>query len=394
MVSIAPSSGVFADRPHVRQKKRVLIALTWWEERIVSGIARFAAEHDWLLDCSLRLRPHVPKFAPWDGSGIIAYTGISQTHQALADFLRASSVPKVCLHTDRNVLQAPNVIMDQHAIGDLAADHLVSLRLEHFAFVHFDDNAIETRRRHGFETRLTGAGHTGLRLSFAEFVARLPDLRKPIGIMAANDVNAMDVISACLAAGLRVPEDVAVIGVDNCEISSRISPVPITSVACDFERQGYEAAALLERSMAGEEVPATSIVVPPLGVVVRKSTDTIAIADSDTAEALRFLRGHFQEPIRIKELRQEMRGRMRRVQALFRAETGRTMAEELQRLRIEHAKKLLARQDLKIEFVARQSGFASRFHFAQAFRRVTGQTPTSFRNEARSAPKETAHAPI
>lgn len=359
----------------------MLVALTWWEERIVSGIARYAAEHDWVLDCSLRLTPCLPKSTGWHGDGIIAYTGAAHTHEPLAAFLRASTAPKVCLHAELNVLKAPTVAMDHAAIGRLAAEHLLSLHLDHFAFVEFDDNVLENARRAGFEQGLAAAGKSAIRLTFTEFLERLPRLPRPIGLLAANDVNAMDVISASLAAGLRAPKDLAVVGIDNSEVSSRISPVPLTSVACDFERHGYEAAALLDRIMDGETPPDPPLLIAPHSVVVRQSTDTIAIADEDAARALRYLRDHFRQPIRIKELGGEMQGRLRRVQTQFRAATGRTMAEELMRLRIVHAKKLLADPRLKIEFIAYQCGFSNRFHFNHAFRRATGTTPTHFRRE-------------
>jgi LacI family transcriptional regulator len=356
-----------------------LVALAWWEERIVSGIARYAAEHGWVLDCSLRLVHRVPEFAPWKGNGVIAYTGIAQSHQSLADYLRRSGLPVVSLHEDRNVLGAPSVVIEHEAIGRAGAEHLLSLDFAEYAFVEFDENAIEARRRAGFEAAIRSAGRKLRRLTRETFVRDLPGLPRPMGLMAANDVNAMEVISLCQAYGARVPEDFAIVGVDNSEVSARISPIPLTSVVCDFEEQGYQAAHLLHRVMDGASISARTVAVPPCGVSVRRSTDTIAITDIDAAHALRFLRAHFREPIRIKQLAAALHGRLRRVQASFRAETGHTMAQELMRLRLEHAKRLLVDTDSKIEGIAHESGFASRFHFHKAFRRATGCTPSEFR---------------
>lgn len=384
---VAPAPLVAVSVPNVisaraawrEPRRRVLVALSWWEDRIVAGIARFAAERDWVLDCTLRLRQRAPQLARGPFDGVIAYSGVSETNEELADYVRRSGQPVVNLHADRNILGAPVVAIEHEALGAKGAEHLLTLQLEHFAFVSFGDNPIESRRAAGFAAAILAAGKTLHRLTREEFEERLPLLPRPMGLMAANDVNAMDLVSLCLGHGRRVPEDFAIVGVDNSDVCTRISPVPLTSVACDFERQGYEAALMLQRQMDGLPLLEKRVAIPPLGVVVRRSTDTIAIADEETAYALRFLREHHSEPIRIKELADRLQGSLRRVQALFRQQTGRTMAQELMRLRLDHAKRLLADPRPKIEAVAQASGFANRFHLNQAFRRALGCTPSGFR---------------
>ncbi|MEO7413301.1 MAG: substrate-binding domain-containing protein [Opitutaceae bacterium] len=363
----------------------MLVALAWWEDRIVAGIARFAASHGWTLDCSLRLTQKLPKANRWEGDGVIAYTGVAQTCEPLAEYVSRCAVPVVCLDSDQNIFNSPSVVVGHEAVGAMAAEHLLSLHFEHFAFVEFDDNPMELLRRRGFELAILAAGKTFHPFTREEFGECLHGLPRPMGIMASNDVNAMDVVSACTAGGARVPEDFAVVGVDNSEVSSRISPIPLTSIECDFERQGYEAAVLLHQQMEGSEMLSTKVVIAPCGVRVRRSTETLAVSDEETALALRLLRQRFREPIRLKELTDVLGGRLRHVQTRFRMETGRTMAQELMRLRIEHAKKLLRDSAKRINEIAYESGFASRFHFYEAFRRVTGCTPTAFRSAIRSA---------
>jgi LacI family transcriptional regulator len=197
--------------------------------------------------------------------------------------------------------------------------------------------------------------------------------------MAGNDLNALTTIRLVRDLGYLVPEEVAVVGVDDTEILCDLAPVQLSSVNCNFEQQGYEAAALLERLMNGGAAPAEPIIISPRGVTWRRSTDTLAIPDLDTAKALRFLRDHHSEPIAIKNVRAELTGSLRHVQGVFRKHVGRTMAEELTRLRVTHAKELLADPKMKIDSIALASGFASRFHFIRSFQRVMAQSPSAYR---------------
>ena len=215
-------------------------------------------------------------------------------------------------------------------------------------------------------------------------VGWLDRLAKPIGIMACNDIRGQQVLNACRRAGIAVPEQVAVIGVDNDEVLCGLSDPPLSSVAPDTRRLGYEAAALLDRLMSGEEVQQKDFYAEPLGIVTRRSTDTLVIPHPGAARALSFLRRHFQERITLKDLAADLQVTLRSIQDVFKLHTGRSLHEELDRLRVGRARDLLQDTRLKLETVAAACGFSNLRHFRRTFRRQTGLTPQQHRRELKS----------
>jgi LacI family transcriptional regulator len=370
-----------------RPKRRcVLLAQSWWEDRVLRGVADYASKHDWELQCRMHWTHQLPVAGEWRGDGIIAFAGVSRQMQPatrrLVAFVRGARVPVVETQAFGNHFNAPKVIVPHEATGRMAAEYLLRLNFRHLGYVSFDENLLEQHRRLGFQRAVEAAGakfHALTPRSLKRTIARLP---KPMALLAVNDPNALEVILACRDAGFRVPEEFAVMGIDDTEIICDLAAVPLTSINCNYERQGYEAAALLDRLMDGERKPSAPIIVPPRGVTVRRSTDIVAIPDLDTARVLRFMRDHYRECRSIQQIVRELGVPLRRVHDLFRQHVGRSLLQELTRLRVEHAKKLLTDPDLKLEAIGLESGFSNRFHFVRAFRRVAGQTPRAWRRAA------------
>lgn len=373
-------------RPARRKRRCVLLVQSWWEERVLRGVADYAATHNWELQCRMHWTHELPRPGEWRGDGIIAYAGISRSmrpaRRRLLALVRRAEVPVVETQELGNFLGAPKVFVPSEAIGRMAAEYFLGLSFRHFGFVTFDENPLEQRRRLGFQRTVELGGgkfHALTPRSLARRIARLP---KPMALLAVNDPNALEVLLRCRDAGFHVPEEFAIMGVDDTEIICDLAAVPLTSINCNFEQQGYEAAALLDRLMAGRRPPATPILIPPRGVTVRRSTDTVAIPDLGTARMLRFLRDHYRERRGIQQIARELGVSLRRVHGHFRRHVGRSLLQELTRLRVEHAKRLLPDSKLKLETVGLESGFSNRFHFVNAFRRVTGQTPRAYRRSA------------
>ena len=199
--------------------------------------------------------------------------------------------------------------------------------------------------------------------------------------MATNDANAINVCLALTDAGWEVPEEFSILGVDDTELACELALVPLSSVNCDYEKQGYEAAALLDRLMDGEPAPKEPIVIPPKGVTIRRSTDAVAMKDLDSALFLRYLRDHYLEAQNLEKIARDLGVSTRKVQLNFQKHLGRSLLDELTRLRVEHAKRLLADPARKVEGIGLESGFSSRFHFIRAFQRVMGETPNSYRRK-------------
>jgi LacI family transcriptional regulator len=362
----------------VTDRRRVLVAQSWWQDRVLEGIAHYAAGHNWILDFEMRWSHRIPLPGEWQGDGIIAYVGIAKPLQPLIQFIRAQKAPVVLTHLTEE-LSAPSVIIPHEEVGRVAAKHLLGLNFQHLAFVEFADNALERGRREGFQAEVESRGRIFHPLRFKELGQQLRHLPRPMALFAINDLNALAVIRACLDGGFSVPEDFAIIGADNTEILCKFSPVPLSSVNCNFEKQGYEAAALLDRLMRKKTPPEEPILISPSGVTVRRSTDTVALSDPDAARVLRFLRDHYREPIKLCQVAGILTHSFRRVQMAFRKSTGRTLFQELMRLRLEHAKMLMRDSKMKISTLAVESGFSNRYHFTRAFRRATGLSPKSFR---------------
>ena len=208
----------------------------------------------------------------------------------------------------------------------------------------------------------------------------LKTLECPVGVMAVHDHHARMVLDACLRLGLRVPQDVALIGFENDEVACQFGQVPLSSVARNSWREGYEAAALLDRLMAGRRPPKRDILIPPEGVVARRSTDMAAIENPHVAAAVQFIREHLEQPFNVKILEQHMSVSHCYLYYHFKQCLNCTPHQYINRARIQRAKELLADPNkLKLHHIARVCGFSETRRLRLVFRRLTGQTLAEYR---------------
>jgi LacI family transcriptional regulator len=200
--------------------------------------------------------------------------------------------------------------------------------------------------------------------------------------LAANDDRARHVLEACRASGLRVPEDVAVLGVDNDEVMCELTDPPLSSIEHGAASLGYQAAAQLDRLMAGKKAQKLHTLVAPEGVVTRHSTDVLAIADPDVAAAMAFIHQHSCEPIGVASVADAIGMSRSTLETRFRR-VGRTIRGEIQRLRIERARFLIATTDLPIKQIAAMAGFTYAHYMTTVFHQSTGWTPAEYRRHVR-----------
>jgi LacI family transcriptional regulator len=210
----------------------------------------------------------------------------------------------------------------------------------------------------------------------ADWIGKLPT---PIGLFACDDDRGREVLEACNLAGLHVPEDVAVIGVDNDEVFCELSNPPLTSVALNAEAAGYRAAALLDDLMHGRVRKPQRIVVETLGVVTRRSTDVVAVEDEDVVAALQFIHREQGKGISVDDVVQHAAVSRRNLETRFRETMGRTILEEIQLVRLERAKRLLVETTYPVSKVAELAGFGSAGYFIQFFQKRLGKTPRRYR---------------
>jgi len=207
----------------------------------------------------------------------------------------------------------------------------------------------------------------------------LERLQLPVGIFAFHDTMATRICHFCAAAGLRVPEQVAVLGMGNDPLICDCASVPLSSVDSNRFAQGRIAAELLDRLMDGEAVPAELVVAPSGGVVTRKSTDVLAVPDVDTARALRYLWEHLAEPLSVGKVAEAVGVSRRTLDRAFRTHLGRSVTDELNRKRIERCCELLIGTRQSVVSIARQIGFRTEPYLFRVFRKQMGMTPRQYR---------------
>lgn len=378
-----------SSRPFVPpRRKRVLLALAYYEHRMHLGAARYAREANWILDTRMAHYGALPD--DWEGDGVLSLA--LPNRPDLTRYLRKARVPIVALTADVEGLAAARVLLDNFRMGQLAAEHLLERGFQHLAFFKCTDYADVRNREAGFAATVNSAGLDYVRLDWhaaarknprrsmiAWLSRQLSKQPKPLGVMGQSDHRAYSVINACEAVGLAIPEQVAVVGVDNDPYTCEFAPVPITSVDSSRAELAYRGAKLLDRLIDGEAAPTAPVIVPPIGLVVRRSSDTVAIEDPEVAKAVTFIWQHYGQRIGVADVVASTLASRCSLYKAFKHYVGRTIREELERKRIEHARQLLLTSTDKVHRIARQCGFGSGEQFCRAFARVAGSTPSDFR---------------
>ena len=306
--------------------------------------------------------------------------------------------------------EMPVICLDDDATGAMAAEHLMEKGFKHFGFYGpewaSDYSLTErplltfTRRVRGFQEALREQGFSCIASNVTpayedllththhpRVIEWLQSLPTPIGIMAVDDSHASDLAEACRKAHVGVPDHVAIIGINNDDLLCEGAWPPLTSVECNFSRMSYLAAKMLDRMMKGEALgPEERLVqLPPVRVQQRMSTDVLAIDQPDVIEAVRFIREHACDPCSIQDVMQAIPVSRRTLERQFANCLGRTLHEEVVRVRIDTARRLLTQSDLPVDEVSQRCGFAAVQSFIRFFRHGAGITPAAFRR--RSLPK-------
>jgi LacI family transcriptional regulator len=359
---------------------------------ILSGISQYLTAHEpWSIYVDQRKLNDPPPawLEDWNGHGVIMR---AQTKKILEVVTRLG-VPAVDTLNHLRDLNVPSVLSDHRAVAHLAVEHLLEREFRHFAFVGVDRAVWSADRRDAVCDALKEGGHLchvyspvsrmrflesweGGQQDLAEWLSGLP---KPLGVIAAHDLRALCVLDACRRQGLAVPEQVAVIGVDNDEVLCNLGDPPLSSVKLDLDRIGYEAAALLERLMKGKKAPAKPIMVAPHGVVTRRSTDTVAIAEPIIAKAMRYIREHACNSISVDKIAANCGVSRRHIERSFIKFLGSSPNEQISRARLTRAKQLLSQTSYPLDVVAERCGFTHAAYLSVFFKKRVGQTPGDFR---------------
>jgi len=295
---------------------------------------------------------------------------------------------------ERPLENTGNICADDVGIGRLAAEHLLSLGLRHFAFCGLDDFFWSRKRAEGFGEVINRAGSAPFYYEYPKsrrerqwpneqklLAAWLKSLPKPVGLMACIDERAQDVIQACKQAGLRIPEEVAIVGADNDELICKLSNPPLSSAALNSVAAGYQAAELLDALMSGRRPKNRTVPVVPLHIVARQSTDVEAVEDAEVAAAMRFIKSNISRPIQVSDVVVQARLSRNVLARRFKKAFGVTMQQEIKSLRIERIAELLVTTNMPISRIASMMGFADFNHLSRYFREGRRMTPLAYRRK-------------
>lgn len=362
---------------------------------LLEGIVSYTRTHDsWSIYLPEQERgaPPPESLAQSRIDGIIARIETDE----IADAIRSRSVPTVDVSAARRVPGIPWVETDDAEIARLAVEHLIERGFRSLAYCGEPDfNWSEWRREH-FEAAAAERGcdcHVFQSASrsnsgyswqaeqkrLAAWVRRLP---KPTGVLACYDIKAQQLLDVCRGIDVAVPEKLAVLGVDDDSLLCNLCDPPLSSVAPDARKTGYTAASLLDQLMSGAAPPDEAFLIPPLGIETRQSTDTLAVADTDVAAALHFIRENACTGINVSDVVRQTNLSRRVLETRFNRLLGRTPHAEITRLRIERVKRLLVETDLPLAAIAERTGYRHVEYLTVAFRNIVGVPPSVFRQEA------------
>jgi LacI family transcriptional regulator len=356
---------------------------------ILCGIGRYVREHGpWSIYHEPRsLEESVPRWLRyWDGDGIIARV----QNTRIAEAVVSTGIPAVDVLGVVRRPELPLAHVDNAAIARLAADHFLERGFRHFGFCGLEGVNWSDERRDAFCQTVAAMGSACLVYTLRtgrstwedeqdQLAAWVRSLPRPCAVLACNDPQGQKVLEACRRSGVRVPDEVAVVGVDNDAPICSISDPPLSSVVPDHERVGYEAAKLLDRLRAGEVGAGDAVYVSPGGLVARQSSDVLALVDREVADAIGFIREHACLGLDVDEVCRALALSRSTLQRRFRSLLGHTIHDEIMRVRLKRAQELLAETDMPIATIARRCGFGRQEYLGVVFRTRLGQTPASFR---------------
>lgn len=380
--------------PITRQVALLMRVNKDYDRQIITGISQYAGENNWSVYLEDEPHERIPRQSQWFGDGIIADLDDPHTEHVV---MRAG-VPAVGIGGYSEwaslPMDIPYVATDDVANGRLGAEHLIGCGLRHFAFCGVpatDYNSWAGCREAAFVDAIRQAGYNcavyrGRRQSARNWeslqkglLTWLDEQETPLGIMCCDDPRARHVVEACRRSGRRIPEDVAVLGVDNDLLMCELCNPPLSSVQHGTLEIGLRAAEMLDWMMSGRtNVPKWSVIAPK-GVVQRRSTDVMNSPHPTVTEALRFIRERASDPISVPQVAKHVEVSRSTLDREFRRCLGHTTHEEIQRVRLDIAKRLLTSTDYPLRVIARQAGYHNEQYFSFVFRSVMSVTPGQYR---------------
>jgi LacI family transcriptional regulator len=323
----------------------------------------------------------LPDIREWEVDGLIVQTFSREFENCVLELgTPATNVSNFCQGADN----LPTVLPDDAAVGAMGAEYLLSLGFSRLGYCWPGNTTYGALRLAAFRDTAAQAGVEVVECNVTEkdLGSWLAAIRKPIGIMGCNDDWAHRALNLCGRQGIRVPDDVAILGVDNDELFNTLVTPSLSSIAVPAEEIGFQAAAMLERILSGESLDQRVRLLPPLRVVPRESTDVLNVGDPDIVTAIRFIRENAGLPLQVDEVVDAVPLSRRSLERRFRQVLGHSISAEITKAHIERAKLLLNTTDLPMSQIAVSCGLVSSTRLGILFRSATGESPTEYRKRA------------
>ncbi|MCF0061621.1 DNA-binding transcriptional regulator [Dyadobacter chenwenxiniae] len=324
----------------------------------------------------------------WKADGIVG-----QLYNKDIEKIIQTGIPVIAQDFKERFTEIPNITGGYHEAGQLGADYFLKKGFTNFAFYGFNDIVWSRERAEGFEERLKKRGHqvhyfehkkarsTELWYYKPSSLSRwLKSLPKPIGLMTCDDNQGQHITEACRQLGIRIPEEVAVLGVDNDEMICDLSDPPLSSIALDAEKGGYDAAKLLDHMIKHGTSEYYDIIVKPVQVITRHSTDIYATNDDHIASSLKYIHQNIDKNLHVDEVVKQVPLSRRALEKRFLEITGYPIYKYIFNLRIEKFTQKLLDTDMSVFEIALDMGLTDSKNIARQFRQAKGCSPSVYRN--------------
>ena len=326
----------------------------------------------------------------------------------LAKKLIQTNIPYIEILSRSTTGQSPYVIRSNDIkISETAFRHFEERGYRNFAFCGLKKSFWSEARRHAFSE--LAKARTGIapaiyglssmflwewseteRRNFFQWLEQLP---RPVALLACNDEAARCVVDASRQLGIRIPEELSLLGVDNDELTCQLSPIPISSIALSFPKVGFEAARLIDQILSGENPPPQILSIHPSGVILRDSSDQLAVEDKQLVLALEFIRCHAPRTmIQSEDVARASHVSVRTLERKFKLQLGRTMKEEIRRYKTSLICDLLTNTNLSIKEIAYACGFETPKHISRYFSREMKRSPLAYRKEFQAKKSSSPHS--
>ncbi len=327
----------------------------------------------------------------WEADGII---GQFYSDSSVEKLMKAG-IAVVAEDFKERQKNIPNITGDYLSTGRMGAEYFLRKGFKNFAFYGFKNIVWSRERLQGFENRVNEEGYTvhqfehQRKFKYQELWYYKPSalskwlksLPKPIALMTCDDNQAMHITEACRISNIRIPEEVAVLGVDNDEMLCNLLDPPLSSIALDIEKGGYEAARLIHTMIKTNNKEFYDVVVEPTQVVTRNSTDIYAAKDKYIGMALKYIHNNVDKNMKVSDVLEQVPLSRRSLEIRFQKVTGLPVYEYIFNLRIERFTQKLLETDDSIFEIAVDLGLNDSKNIAHQFKQIKGCTPTEYRKK-------------